>query len=303
MGPFKRHDKILNDVFDSVNNAIKVIFKRHDHVLNLVHDPSLHALRVNIISGSFGGSGSMATWDGVYQTPTGYTTGGSFQDWVDLHFPAMNPHVYISANPSFGLREWGDDVVNPIISGRGTLGSNPSGLLTLLEFWRGNTSGMKLLPDDTNPATNTWYNHTDTFTISTNQQYTVRVTDSEGRIAVTSSSYIFVWPWYATSINITTLTKQSLQNGGNYYQVTAVAETDTDKHKTDFESNETITGIQFYNTVAGTWDWLNGNKVASLTVFSTSNVTHTVQGAVINYTRYTHNDAKVGERQLRFWIT
>jgi len=303
MGPFKRHDTILNDVFDSVNNAIKVIFKRHDHVLNLVHDPSLHALRVNIISGSFDGSGSLAHWDGVYQQPSGYTTGGTFQDWVDLHFPAMNPTAQITSSPSFGLREWGDDVINPVVSGRGILGSNPPGLFTLLELWRGNTSGVKLLPDDTTPAANTWYSRNDTITITTNQTYTVRVTDSEGRQDLANNSYIFVWPWYATSVNITTLTKQALQNGGNYYEVTCVAETDLDKHKADFVASETITGIQFYNTVAGTWDWLNGNKSSSLTVFTTSNVTQTVQGVVTNYTRHTHNDAKVGERQLRFWRT
>ena len=56
----------------------------------------------------------------------------------------------------------------------------------------------------------------------------------------------------------------------------------------------TIAGLQQFNTLSNTWDTIN------LATFTTSAVTQTIQGLSVNYTRYTHNGATIGARQLRF---
>ena len=82
-----------------------------------------------------------------------------------------------------------------------------------------------------------------------------------------------------------------------------VAETDTEKQKADFHSTITITGVQFYNTVSGQWEWIGGSKSASLNYWDVTDVTEQSGGQDEPYKRYTWNGAKVGARKLRFWRT
>jgi len=252
---------------------------------------------------SGGGSGSGSSCDIVKTgTPKMPPTGTylSACDFYQAHFQNTPPSVSIRGTPSFGLYEIGYSIVNPQIEGRGTLGQSPVGTLTNMEFFRGSVGSISI-GTVANPTPSTWVDPTDTFTVTTNQTYSVRLTDSEGRTATASGNYIFVYPWFATTNTITTLTKQALQNGGSYYQVTMVAETATDKQMADFETpGLTITGIEVFDTNSGSWKWLNGSKAGSLTVFNTSAVTHTVQGNVVNYTRFTHNGTQTGLRDLRF---
>ena len=147
-------------------------------------------------SGGGGGGSASCSYDGVYQTPTGHVSGTTCQSWVDLHFPSQPPNASIRAIPSFGLREFGNDVVNPVIEGRGATGSNPAGTLTLLELFRGNTGGFNLLPNEVNPTAGTWYQRTDTFTITSNQSYTARIADDQGRGDTGSGGYTFTYPFY-----------------------------------------------------------------------------------------------------------
>jgi hypothetical protein len=113
-----------------------------------------------------------------------------------------------------------------------------------------------------------------------------------------------VYPYFATTNNITTLTKQPLANmNSNYIQTNMVMEEGSNKQTIDFPNAwNTITGIQFYNTVSNTWEWLNGSKANSLSTFTQSSTTHTIQGNIINYNRFTHNGSLIGERMLR-WYT
>ena len=252
-------------------------------------------------TGTGGGPSTPCTFSGTPIMPTGNISGLSSCDFVNTFFQAQAPLMSIRSSASFGLYEIGATVTNPQIEGRGTLGTNAVGL-SLLELFRGNTGGTSL-GTQANPASGTWYPMTDTISITTNQTYSGRVTQNDTQTGTASASFTFVYPWYATTNTITFLTKQALQNGGNYYQFTSVAETDTDKEKCDIVATETITGIEFYNTVSGKWEWLNGGKAASLSSFTTSAVNHTVQGNVVAYTRFTHNSVKVGVRQMRFWRT
>ncbi len=254
-----------------------------------------------VVTGTGGGPSTPCTFSGVPIMPTGNISGATSCDFVNSFFQAQPPSMSLRSSPAFGLYEIGATVTNPQIEGRGTLGTNATGL-TLLELFRGNTSGLSLGTQAT-PVSGTWYSMPDTISITTNQQYSGRVTQDDAQTGTASGNFIFVYPWYATTNTITFLTKQALQNGGSYYEFTSVAETDTDKEKCDIVATETITGIQFYNSVSGAWEWLNGGKVASLSSFTTSAVNHTVQGNVVAYTRFTHNSVKVGVRQMRFWRT
>ena len=143
-----------------------------------------------------GGGGGGVAFDGVYQQPSGHVSGNTMQEWIDLHFSSIPPTMQIQATPGFGLREFGNDITNPQIGGRGGLGGNPTGTLTLMEFWRGGIGGVEINPDEVNPAPNTWYSRTDNFVVSSNQTYSVRITDSEGRTRNASGSFTFTYPYY-----------------------------------------------------------------------------------------------------------
>lgn len=126
---------------------------------------------------------------------------------------------------------------------------------------------------------------------------------SAGQTSEKTRSIIGVYPFFGTTSNIGEFTKQPLaRHNETYFQINMVAENDTDKQIADFSTmHRTITGVQFYNTVSGAWEWINRTKINSLSAFTTSAVNHTVQGNVINYTRYEHNGVKTGARMLRFF--
>ncbi len=107
-----------------------------------------------------------------------------------------------------------------------------------------------------------------------------------------------VYPAFATTSAIGTLTKQSLQVMTTYIQVSMVAETGNgDKQTIDIpDAWSTITGIQQFNTLSGAWETI------ALSSFTTSATTQTIQGNSVNYTKYTYNDNTIGARQLRFTV-
>jgi|GEM_PF-4597261 len=118
-------------------------------------------------------------------------------------------------------------------------------------------------------------------------------------------SFKVVYPYFATTENITSLIKQPLIDvlTLNYYQANMVAETDTDKQAIEVsQANGQITGIQFYNSFSGQWEWINGSKLNSLNSFTQSSVIKDLNGTNVNYYRYVHNGSKIGARQLRFFI-
>jgi len=106
-----------------------------------------------------------------------------------------------------------------------------------------------------------------------------------------------VYPVFATSSSLGVMTKQSLQAMTTYVQVSLVTESGGGgaKQRVDIPNAwATISGLQQFNTLSNTWDTIN------LATFTQSAVTQTIQGLVVNYTRYTHNGATIGARQLRF---
>ena len=154
-----------------------------------------------------------------------------------------------------------------------------------------------------------WTN-TVTYDASTVQPYTSKnnaydVPLIAGTTSAKTVSITGVYPVFATTVIVTTMTKQALALMNSIYiQTNMVAEDDLgNKQKAEFPTGwSAITGIQFFNTVSNAWEWLNGVKANSLNTFTSSAVTETIQGNVINYTRYSHNGSKIGAR-LRRWYT
>lgn len=112
-----------------------------------------------------------------------------------------------------------------------------------------------------------------------------------------------VYPYFATTVGITTQTKQALaSHAATYFQANVVAESGGDKQTVWLPAAfSTIVGIQFYNTVSSTWDWLGGSKTNSLLLFTVTNENLTINGSSVSYKKYMHNSATIGARQLRFY--
>jgi hypothetical protein len=150
------------------------------------------------------GSGGASSSDLVSYVRNGYSS--RFSENVDVttveealdqifQFSSLPPSLVISGSPAFGLREYGDNIINPTITATAGLGQNPQGTLTLLEWFRGGLGGT-LISSQVNPLPATGYPVTDTFTVVDDQVYTVRVTDDQARQTVRTGLYDFVYPFY-----------------------------------------------------------------------------------------------------------
>jgi hypothetical protein len=126
-----------------------------------------------------------------------------------------------------------------------------------------------------------------------------------GQTSTVTRSIVGVYPYYGTTSTITTLTKQTLTSmSSSYVELSMVAESGVNKQKAEFPTTwSTITGVQFFNTVSNAWEWINGSKSNSLTTFTISGTTETIQGNVINYNLWINNSALIGARLLRFYTT
>lgn len=120
---------------------------------------------------------------------------------------------------------------------------------------------------------------------------------SNGTTGVITSNIIGVYPYFATTVDITTNTKQPLSMLGVTVTTNMVAESVSDKQVVEFPSVwGTITILQQYNTLSGLWDTID------LTTFTVSDTTNTINGNIINYKKYMHIGGLIGARNLRWRI-
>jgi hypothetical protein len=128
-----------------------------------------------------------------------------------------------------------------------------------------------------------------------------------GTTALLSTRFEGVYPLFATSIDINTLTKQLLNSMLSENNITLSLVGDATYFQkfeipiawTSSPTNRPLIGVLQYNTVSGQWEYPGGSASASLLVWTTSSVTETIQGNIINYTRYTYNQAPRGAVQIR----
>ena len=124
---------------------------------------------------------------------------------------------------------------------------------------------------------------------------------SAGTTSAITRTITGVYPVFATTSAIGTLTKQSLQSMSTYIQVSMVAETGNgDKQTIDIPNDwSTITGLQQFNTDTGQWQTVQNG----LDEFDVTGITRTIQGVTgIAYNQYVYNGSTIGARQLRFIV-
>lgn len=120
---------------------------------------------------------------------------------------------------------------------------------------------------------------------------------SAGNTSIVTRSISGVYPIFATTVNITTMTKQSLVAHGSTVTTNMVLESGSDKQSVEFPvAYGTIAQLSQYNTLSGLWD------IIDLATFTVSDITKTINGYTINYKKYTHNGSLVGSRILRWSI-
>jgi hypothetical protein len=113
-----------------------------------------------------------------------------------------------------------------------------------------------------------------------------------------STSYEGVYPIYATTVDVSTATKQGLISmlNGNNIQLTLAAESGGNKQAfwlpnawISSPTNRPLVGVYYFNTVSGQFD--TTNKIGD---FNTSSASFTIQGNTIAYTKYTYNGVTRG---------
>lgn len=118
-----------------------------------------------------------------------------------------------------------------------------------------------------------------------------------GTTAAITRTITGVYPVFATTSSLGVMTKQSLQAMTTNITVDVVTESGGGGAKQTVDIPDawaSITGLQQFNTLSGTFDTI------SLSTFTQSAVTQTVQGLSVPYTRFTHNGSTIGARKLRF---
>lgn len=279
-----------------------------------------------------GGGGGGDTYTNLTPTPTtigGISTGTTFaartmqQMWDHLLYPELFPTL---TNPS--------STFVSSVSGFREIGENIATLTFTASFNRGSispaygTSGFRSgLPNtytytgSTLPASvsSTALSNVQTISgyvvTSGSQSWTNVVSYSIGEQPLSSSGNNYnsplpagnaslktatitgVYPIFATTVNITTMTKQTLVANGSVVSTSLVMDSGGDKQKVEFPNTwGAITLVEQWNPLLTQWD------VVPLSTFTITAVTETIQGNVINYNRYTYNDVTIGERILRWTV-
>jgi hypothetical protein len=114
-----------------------------------------------------------------------------------------------------------------------------------------------------------------------------------------------VYPVYATTVTIGTLTKQTIvAKNTTPYTVTLVSEDLANRHTVEFPSNwNNVTGIRYFNPISGQFEYFGGSAAQSLTYWTVVDINkNTDFENNVPYKRYVYNytDSPVGSRQIRF---
>jgi len=122
---------------------------------------------------------------------------------------------------------------------------------------------------------------------------------SSGCTNIGSNSIVGVYPLFATTSTIAPpLTQQALQNmsTANNIQVNLVTESGGNKQKFEIPcawlgipTSRVLKGVCQWNTVSSAWEYPGGTCTTSLTLWTPSSASETVQGNSVGYCQYTYN--------------
>lgn len=126
-----------------------------------------------------------------------------------------------------------------------------------------------------------------------------------GSTSIVSRTVNGVYPVYATTSSITTLTKQPIVNKNTSpYTVSLVSEDSNNRHTVEFPGNwSNVTGIKYYNPINQAFEFFGGSAALSLTFWEKTDITrNTTYASNVSYERWTYNytDSPVGARQIQF---
>jgi hypothetical protein len=116
-----------------------------------------------------------------------------------------------------------------------------------------------------------------------------------------------VYPFFATSVNITTLTKQTLSDYTDFIEFDLQPDSVSNKQRFEIPkvNADLITGLKQFNSFTNTWDWLGGNKSASLNILNTqftkTNINKIINSYQVLYSRYVYNGPIIGFRKIRLY--
>lgn len=119
-----------------------------------------------------------------------------------------------------------------------------------------------------------------------------------GTLAPRSVSINGVYPYFATTVDTLTLTKQPLAAFNATVSVTFARETgDGNKQSIEFPFDDwrPITRVQQFNTFTNQFEDID------LNTFDVSEVDRDVNGVIIRYRKYTHNSVTIGSRLTRWF--
>lgn len=106
-----------------------------------------------------------------------------------------------------------------------------------------------------------------------------------------------VYPYFATTVNISIITKQNLVSHGTMVETSMVEELSSIKQSVEFpELWGTITKLEQYNPLSNQWD------VIDLNTFAITEIFKDISGNQIKYYKYTHAGSLISSRRLR-WST
>lgn len=240
---------------------------------------------------------------------------------VTTYNPTLTGPSFSLANNAGSLRRIGS-VINVLLTftfNRGSiLGANNPTVwdpLVLQNFRAGAATSYTINAVTQGTNTLTVVNHT---VVSGNNTFTGTVTyatgaqplDSDGNphdsplvggtSASQSTSFEGVYPIFATTSSIGTLSEQGLYSmlSGNNIELTLVAETGGNKQKFELPnswvSSRPLTKVEYFNTVSNQFD--PTNKISD---FTETTVSETVEGSSITYKRYTNSSSDRGALKIK----
>lgn len=121
------------------------------------------------------------------------------------------------------------------------------------------------------------------------------ITESQQPVNSATKTFIGAYPFFASTAQIGTLTKQALQTSKEY-NVVLVAESDTAKHSFAIPASKSVASIQMLNTLSGKYEAYDISK------FTKSTQQMTVGGKSVDYTVYTRNDGKNGSATFKITL-
>lgn len=256
------------------------------------------------------------------------------QMWDLLLYPELEPTL---TNPfsSFtssvsGLREVGEDI-NIIFTSNFDRGSISPQYTSLSPF----RSGLPVSYQYNGPQISGTYNNNNLIDIRNVVDYEVGIGTQSWNVSVNYSvgvqpktsknndfsfplpsgstpfitiSIMGVYPYFATSDDITILTKQPLFSPTDeYFEFELVVELGGNKQTFQIPDPEnfTPTGIQQFNGISGQWEWIYGDKTSSLdyinNLFDYSLISKTVNSYIVDYDQYVYNGPSIGFRRIRLY--